>query len=183
MTESSGASSLSRFPEPPTNRRRLRRVGVCEDISSLRRTLSTGRMRQSLGARCMRSNGYSFYRKEHIQLESNAFELAVGTLTRIVLMFVVKIEFVSLLYGKQATCIELSGAPFFILFLVIDLSADVGDRVIRMNVQWFLDLEPIAIAPLKRSVGPIQIGAVSVCEQKFKFQRIVRCCRQHHSIG
>src|SRR5271168_4155742 len=130
----------------------------------------------------MRSNGCSFYSKEHIQLESNAFELAVGALTRIVLMFVVKIEFVSLLYGKQATCIELSGAPFFILFLVIDLSADVGDRVIRVNIQWFLDLEPVAIAPLKGSVGPVKIGTVSVCQQKLKLQRKVRCCRQHHPI-
>jgi hypothetical protein len=90
--------------------------------------------------------------------------LFIGFLAGIVLVLIVRIEFDVLSEGEVGACVELGGTKLAVLAFVVKLAAGIGQDVVRVNREGALQRWLIAIAPCKRSVAPVEICTVSVCE-------------------
>lgn len=86
-------------------------------------------------------------------------------------VFVVTIELKVFAQGQKQTSEETRGAPFRILALVTELGRSVRPRMIGANRHAALNCDSIAIGPTKTAVGPIEIRAVSICNQNAAWER------------
>src|SRR5215470_6956093 len=70
-----------------------------------------------------------------IEVQGCSYEivLPIGLLAGIVLVLIVDVELDVLAHRKQATCIEISRAPFLVLTLVKRFSSNIRDQVIGRN--------------------------------------------------
>ena len=100
--------------------------------------------------------------KVKIENESCSVDLLVGLGSRVVIVFVVRIELEVSAERQQAARIEACVAPFGILAGVKEFGADVRSGMIEVNCEAAFSSQSIAIAPIESAVGPIHIGAVLV---------------------
>ena len=65
----------------------------------------------------------------------------------------------------QATNVKAGRAPLRVLALVEELGAGVRAGVVIVNREAALGRNSIAVAPIETVIGPVEVGAVPVCEE------------------
>jgi hypothetical protein len=104
--------------------------------------------------------------KVKIENQAQLIKLLIGTLPRLVLVLIVRVELHVFADREKTPEIDRSIAPFSVLALIEDLCARIRSRVIRANRHWSLRLNPVAIAPGEATARPVQVGPVLVGQQK-----------------
>ena len=93
----------------------------------------------------------------YVYREPDTVQLAVGVLTSIVLMLIIGIKLKLFSNREEAPNINFSGAPLFILALVVHLDASIRGWMIGTDHQWPFYFELVAITPRKFPGAPIEI--------------------------
>src|SRR5579863_277914 len=114
--------------------------------------------------------------EEEAEYQSQLVQLLVWTLSSIVLVLVVRIQFKVLAYREQAPGVDCGVTPFAVLALVKGFHAGIGCGVIGVNREPVFDLQTVAIAPREFTTLPIEICTVSVGDQESRLQRKVKGC-------
>ena len=89
----------------------------------------------------------------------------IGTVTGIVLVFIVRVELRVFTQAEKATRIQRRCAPFIESALVEELCAKVRSRVIRTDRDTPFDRHPVAIPPSEIAVRPIEVSPVPVRDE------------------
>src|SRR6266568_4773362 len=97
-------------------------------------------------------------------------------------MLIVGIELDMLSQWKKTTNKFGCGAPFSVLACVVGLEGNIGYGMVGMERNRSFEGEFIAIAPGELAVLPVEVGAISVSNQKSCFHRKVKGCRRQEAV-
>jgi hypothetical protein len=102
-------------------------------------------------------------RKVKTERQSGSIDLLIGMFSGVVHVLVIGIQLQMLGQWQQATGIQSRGRPLGIRAFVQEFHARVGGRMVGTNGNTPLNRNSIAISPFETAVGPIEIGAIPVC--------------------